>query len=283
MKAGTPLFQLQGLAGEDCLQLVGAGEQQPAVRRLIQQFPQGLQTLNQQMLGFVKDQQHLALAEIEAQVAQNPVNRTHSDCPAALRYPLHQVQGVDSLTNIDVVSSPAFTVLGDLRAVQLCDQVLQDVGLLGSRGAVEVIGPPMIQRLVEVLAQQMGILGFVELSCADYGGRNRMGRNEIADRGPDQPVVGGDPAVMAVQELIDRLPSVVDAAGKIRGCHAGPGQVILQFQPNFGRFRQARRQQVPSYRAGKSHSSLPFRQFPNNVVDEVGTGCGFEILRPYQS
>jgi len=26
---------------------------------------------------------------------------------------------------------------------------------------------------------------------------------------------------------------------------------------------------------------FPFRQFPNNVVDEVGTGGGFEILRPY--
>src|ERR1035438_2473452 len=24
-------------------------------------------------------------------------------------------------------------------------------------------------------------------------------------------------------------------------------------------------------------------QFPNNVVDEVGSGCGFEVLRPYQS
>ena len=36
MKARTPLPQLQGLAGEDFLQLVGVGEQQPAVRRLIQ-------------------------------------------------------------------------------------------------------------------------------------------------------------------------------------------------------------------------------------------------------
>ena len=56
MKAGAPLLQLQGLAGKDCLQLVGTGKQQPAVRRLIQQFPQGLQALNRQMLGFVKDQ-----------------------------------------------------------------------------------------------------------------------------------------------------------------------------------------------------------------------------------
>src|SRR5450759_3741655 len=145
------------------------------------------------MLGFVKDQQYFALAEIKTQVAQNPVDRAHSDCPAALRHPLHQVQRVDSLTNIDVVSSPAFSVLGDLRAVQLRDQVLQDVGLLGSRGAVEVIGSPMIQGLVEVLAQQTGILGFVELACADYGSRNRMGGNEAADRCSDEPVVGGDP------------------------------------------------------------------------------------------
>src|SRR5450759_2253391 len=124
------------------------------------------------MLGFVKDQQHLALAEIEAKVAQNPVDRAQPDCPAALGYPLHQVQGVDSLTNVDVVSSPAFSVLGDLRAVQLRNQVPQYIGFLGSRGAVEVIGPPMIQRLVEVLAQQTGVLGIVALSCADYWRRN---------------------------------------------------------------------------------------------------------------
>src|ERR1035441_10781263 len=105
------------------------------------------------MLGFVKDQQHLALAEIETEIAQNPVDGAHSDRPAALGHSLHQVQGVDSLTNIDVVSSSAFPVLGDLRAVQLCDQVLQYVGLLGSRGAVEVIGPSMIQGFVEVPAQ----------------------------------------------------------------------------------------------------------------------------------
>src|ERR1017187_5435400 len=116
------------------------------------------------MLGFVKDQQHLALAEIETQIAQNPIDGSHADCPTALGYPLHQVQGVDALTNIDVVSSSAFTVLGDLRAVQFRDQVLQYIGLLGSRGAVEVIGSPMVQSLVEVLAQQTDILGFVELS-----------------------------------------------------------------------------------------------------------------------
>src|ERR1039457_7654530 len=147
------------------------------------------------MLGFVKDQQHLALAEIETEIAQNPVDGAHSDCPASFCHPLHQVQRVDSLTNVDVVSSSAFSVLGDLRAVQLRDQVLQDVGLLGSRGAVEVVGPPMIQRLVEVPSQQAGILGFVELSCTDYGSGNRMGGNEVADRGPDEAIVGGDPAV----------------------------------------------------------------------------------------
>src|ERR1035441_10199619 len=99
------------------------------------------------MLGFVKDQQHLALAEIEPQVAQNPVDGAHSDCPATLRYSLHQVQGVDPLANIDVVSSSTFSVLSDLRAVQLRDQVLQYVGLLGSRGAVEVIGDRKSTRL----------------------------------------------------------------------------------------------------------------------------------------
>src|ERR1039458_3970407 len=128
------------------------------------------------MLGFVKDQQHLALTEIETQIAQNPVDGAHSDRPAALGHPLHQVQRADSLTNIDVVSSPAFSVLGDLRPVQLRDQVLQDIGLLGSRGAVEVIGPPMIQSLVEVLAQQTCILGLVELACVDYWRRNWMSR-----------------------------------------------------------------------------------------------------------
>src|ERR1035437_3658442 len=133
------------------------------------------------MLGFVKDQQPLALAEIETQVAQNPIHGAQPHCPAALRYPLHQVQRADSLTNIDVVGSPALSVLGDLRPIQLRDQVLQYIGLLGSRGAVEVIGPPMIQRLVEELAQQTGILGLVELAGADYGSRNRMSRNEVAN------------------------------------------------------------------------------------------------------
>src|ERR1019366_3277200 len=137
------------------------------------------------MLGFVKDQQHLALAEIETQIAQNPVDGAHSECTAALCHPFHQVQRVDSLTNVDVVSSSALSVLGDLRPVQLRDQVLQYVGLLGSRGAVEVIGSPMIQRLVEVLAQQAGILGLVELSCTDYRSCNRVARNEVTDRGPD--------------------------------------------------------------------------------------------------
>src|SRR5664280_3722004 len=135
------------------------------------------------MLGFVKDQQHLALAKIESEVAQNPIDSAQPDCPAAFRHPLHQVQRADSLTNVDVVSSTALSVLGDLRAVQLRDQVLQDVGLLGSWGAVEVIGSPVIQRLVEVLAQQTCILGFVELACTDYWSRNGMGGNKVADRG----------------------------------------------------------------------------------------------------
>src|ERR1017187_10276148 len=235
------------------------------------------------MLGFVKDQQHLTLAEIETQVAQNPVDRAHSDRPTALRHPLHQVQRADPLTNIDVVTSPALSVLGAFQAVQFRDQVLQDVGLLGSGGTVEVIGAPMIQGLVEVPSQQTGILGLVELSGADCWSRNGMGRNEVSDRGPDEAVVGGDPAVMAIQKLIDRFPGIVDAAGKIWGCHAGPGQVVLQLQANFGRFRQACLQQLSTYRVGKSHGLLPFRQFPNNVVDEVGTGCGVQILRPYQS
>ena len=58
---------------------------------------------------------------------------------------------------------------------------------------------------------------------------------------------------MAVQKLIDRLPGIVDAAGEVRRCHAGPGQVILQLQTNLGRFRQACLQQLPAYRVGKSH------------------------------
>jgi hypothetical protein len=73
----------------------------------------------------------------------------------------------------------------------------------------------MIQGLVEVPSQQTDILGFIELACADYGSSNGMGGNEVADCGPDEAVVGGDPAVMAIQKLIDRLPGVVDAAGKV--------------------------------------------------------------------
>src|ERR1019366_4186091 len=99
------------------------------------------------MLGFVKDQQHLARAEIETQIAQNPVDGAHSDRPAALRYPLHQVQRADPLTNVDIVSSSALSVLGDLRAVQLRDQVLQYVGLLGSRGC----GAQIFRRTSELI------------------------------------------------------------------------------------------------------------------------------------
>src|SRR5450756_821932 len=84
-----------------------------------------------------------------------------------------------------------------------------------------------------------------------------MGRNEVANRGPDEAVVGGDPAVMAVQKGVDRLPGVVDAAGEVRGCHGGPGQVILQLQANFGGFRQACLQQLSAYRVGKSHDYSP--------------------------
>src|ERR1022692_4309431 len=106
-----------------------------------------------------------------------------------------------------------------------------------------------------------------------------MGGNEVANRGPDQPVVGGDPAVMAVQKLIDRLPGVVDAAGYIWRCHAGPGQVILQLQPDFGGFRQARRQQLPAYRVGKSHDYSPSvssrtMSSMKSGLATVGRSCG---------
>ena len=69
------------------------------------------------MLGFVKDQQNLALAQIEAQIAQNPVDRSNANRPTALGHPLHQVQRMDTLANVDVVSSSASSVLCDLRAV----------------------------------------------------------------------------------------------------------------------------------------------------------------------
>jgi hypothetical protein len=37
--------------------------------------------LDGQMLRLVEHQQHLALAQIESQIAQDPVDRTHSDGP----------------------------------------------------------------------------------------------------------------------------------------------------------------------------------------------------------
>src|SRR5271165_5067036 len=134
------------------------------------------------MRGFVKYQQHLALAEIKPEIAQNPVDRAHADGPAALRHPLHQVQRANPLTNVDVVRSSAFSVLGNLREVQLRDQVLQDVGLLRSGGAIDVIGTAMIQCLVEISSQQTNILRLVELACADDGSCNGMGRNKVANR-----------------------------------------------------------------------------------------------------
>src|ERR1019366_3374435 len=136
----------------------------------------------------------------------------------------------------------------------------------------------MIQGFVEVPSQQTNVLGFIELARADYGSRNRMGCNEVADRGPDEAVVGRNPAVMAIEELIDRLPGVVDAASKISRCHAGPSQVVLQLQPDFGRFRQARRQQLPAYRVGESHgySSVSSRTISsmNSGLALVCKSCG---------
>src|SRR5271166_5082100 len=144
------------------------------------------------MLGFVKYQEYLALAKIKPEIAQDPVDRAHADRPAALRHPLHQVQRADSLTNVDVIGSSAFSVLGNLREVQLRDQVLQDVGLLRSGGDIDVMGTAMIQCLVEISSQQTNILRLVELACADDGSCNGMGSNEVANRCPDEPVVGGD-------------------------------------------------------------------------------------------
>ena len=46
--------------------------------------------------------------------------------------------------------------------------------------------------------------------------------------------VGGNPAVVAVQKLVDRLPGIVDTAGKVGRCHARSGQIILQLKTNFG-------------------------------------------------
>ena len=36
-----------------------------------------------------------------------------------------------------------------------------------------------------------------------------------------------------VERLRFPLPGVVDAAGEVRGCHAGPGQIILQLEADF--------------------------------------------------
>jgi hypothetical protein len=56
MKPGAPLLQPERLSGKDLFQFVGAGEQQPAARWLIQQFPLGLQAFDRKMLSFVEDQ-----------------------------------------------------------------------------------------------------------------------------------------------------------------------------------------------------------------------------------
>jgi hypothetical protein len=61
-----------------------------------------------------------------------------------------------------------------------------------------------------------------------------MGRDEVANCCPDVAVVGGNPAVVAVQKLVDRLPGIVDTAGKVGRCHARSGQIILQLKTNFG-------------------------------------------------
>src|SRR5271166_2283587 len=97
----------------------------------------------------------------------------------------------------------------------------------------------MIQCLVEVSSQQTGILGLVELAGANDGSRDGMGSDEVANRCPDEPVVGGDRTVTAIQKEEECLPGVVDAASEVRRSHSSPGQVILQLEANFVGFWQA--------------------------------------------
>src|SRR5271167_772415 len=111
----------------------------------------------------------------------------------------------------------------------------------------------MIQRLVKVSSQQTNILRLVELACADDGSRNGMGRNKVANRCPDEPVVGGDRAVTAIQKEEECLPGVVDATSEVRRCHAGAGQVVLQLEANFVGLWQAGLQQLPAFRVRESH------------------------------
>jgi hypothetical protein len=47
------------------------------------------------------------------EIAENPIDGAQPQCSAALRYPLHQIEWTDSLANVDVISSPALSVLGD--------------------------------------------------------------------------------------------------------------------------------------------------------------------------
>src|SRR5271166_2703194 len=115
----------------------------------------------------------------------------------------------------------------------------------------------MIQCLVEVSSQQTGILGLVELAGANDGSRDGMGSDEVANRCPDEPVVGGDRAVTAIQKEEECLPGVVDAAGEVRRCHAGAGQVVLQLEAYFVGVWQAGLQQLPAFRVRESHAYSP--------------------------
>src|SRR6478752_1770214 len=102
------------------------------------------------MLSLVEDQQHLTFTEVKSQIAEDPVNGSHRDGPAALGHSFHQVKGADALSDVDVISSAA------------------------------------VQRLVKVFPQQADVFRLIELSGADDRRRNRMSGNEVTNRCSNQ-------------------------------------------------------------------------------------------------
>ena len=80
-----------------------------------------------------------------------------------------------------------------------------------------------------------------------------------------------------VQKLVDRLPGIVDTAGKVGRCHARSGQIILQLKTKFGGLGYIGGQKLLSCRVGESHWLFALRQLTNDVVNEPGITCGLQI------
>src|SRR5579864_1644399 len=141
-----------------------ASEEQTAMRRHVMQLAQGFQAGDVEMLRFVKNKKHLAPGKIEAEIFKNPAIVTDADGASRFAHCPHELIGTDVLAAIDIEGAPSMAVLGDLSAIQLRDEMLENKTLLRSGRATEVIGASSVQRFIEVPAHQADVLRLIELA-----------------------------------------------------------------------------------------------------------------------